>query len=96
MAKPKLPPVKISFLKSPEQKAGLAQGHQAALEACVEANTKCGKCKGGVRAMCADSAPADGLTADLEIKVTLLCRDAACGWQANQWRPWRASAPKEL
>jgi hypothetical protein len=87
---------KISLAQTGEQKAAVALANQSTLEACVEGNTTCGKCKGGVRAQCIDSMDADGLTADLEIKVALYCRDAACAWQAVQWRPWRVGAPKEL
>lgn len=87
---------KISLAQTGEQKAAQALGHQTALEACVEGNTKCGKCKGGVRAQCMDAQDGDSLTADLEIKVALYCRDAACAWQSIQWRPWRVGAPKEL
>jgi hypothetical protein len=76
--------------------AAIAQSNQAALEACVEGNTKCAKCKGGVRAQCVDSSDGMSMTSDLDIKVAIYCRDAACAWQAEQWRPWRAVAPKEL
>lgn len=86
----------IKLSKSGQQHAALAQSHQSALEACVEANTKCGKCSGLVRAQCMDSQDGNNLTCDLEIKVSIYCRDAVCGWQSMQWRPWRAAAPKEL
>lgn len=97
MAKPKVERTfKISLAQTGEQKAAVALGNQTALEACVEGNTTCKKCGGGVRAQCVDSSDGDVLTADLEIKVALYCRDAACGWQSIQWRPWRVGAPKEL
>lgn len=96
MAKPKPPQVKISLIQTGQQKAFVAQENQSALEACVEGNTKCLKCKGGIRAQCMDSHDGDGLTSDLEIKVSLYCRDAACGWQSIQWRPWKVGSPKEL
>lgn len=67
------------------------------LEASVEATAKCGKCGGGVRAVCAASEPASRADPfDLEVLVMLYCRDAACGWQANQWRPWTRRNPTEL
>lgn len=86
----------IKLSKTGQQHAMTAQQNQSALEASVEGNTKCGKCKGGVRAQCVDSQDGDGLTSDLEIKVSLYCRDAACGWQTIQWRPWKVGSPKEL
>ena len=86
----------MTLAKTGQQHAAVAQANQRALEACVEAGTKCKKCSGSVRAQCVDSQEGNSLTCDLEIKVSIYCRDAACGWQCEQWRPWRAAAPKEL
>lgn len=71
---------------------------KADLEHAVEAGTKCGRCAGHVRAVLLDAKPWDGgVTADLEILVSLNCVDAVgCKWEARQWRPWRKNAPLEL
>jgi hypothetical protein len=70
---------------------------KAELERAVEERDKCGKCGGGVRAVLEDAQPYDGTTADLEILVSLNCRDAVgCKWAVRQWRPWRQRAPLDL
>jgi uncharacterized protein with PIN domain len=69
---------------------------QGLLQESVEATTKCGKCKGGVRAVLADAVPSAAFAYDLEILVSLNCRDAACAWTANQWRTWVRTKPTEL
>lgn len=68
-----------------------------ALALSVEANTKCGKCGGPVRAACDDSQDGDIAVCDLEVRTTIFCRRIGeCDWHVVQWRPWRTSRPKEL
>lgn len=67
-----------------------------ALEAHVEKTAKCGKCGGGVRAMCGEIARPSSILYDADILVTLYCRDPKCEWRASQWRPWSRSKPEEL
>lgn len=68
-----------------------------ALEATLEANEKCGKCGGKIRAICDEFDPtAADASCDAEIKVTLFCRVASCGWQVTQFRSWRASKPEQI
>jgi hypothetical protein len=70
---------------------------KAELERAIEERDKCQKCGGGVRAVLENAQPYDRATADLEILVSLNCRDAVeCKWAVRQWRPWRRSAPLEL
>lgn len=68
------------------------------LEATLEANETCPKCKGKVRAICDGFEPSKTPDAsqDAEIRVTLYCRNAACGWQDTQYRPWSAGKPSEI
>lgn len=66
------------------------------LEGVVEDTTKCGKCQGGVRAVMEQVQPSEAFAIDLEILVSLNCRDAACGWTARQWRTWVRTKPLEL
>jgi len=67
-----------------------------ALETAVEDTTKCGKCAGGVRAVMENVQPSNAFAYDLEILVSLNCRDGACGWTARQWRTWVRTKPLEL
>jgi hypothetical protein len=69
---------------------------QAVLQDSVEGTAKCGKCKGGVRAVLVDAKPSNAFAFDLEILVSLNCRDAGCAWTANQWRTWVRTKPTEL
>ncbi len=69
---------------------------QADLEATVERTSKCGKCQGEVRAVMQEASKSGDYTTDLDIKITLFCRGAECGWTVTQWRPWSRSQPKEL
>jgi hypothetical protein len=66
------------------------------LERVVEDTGKCGKCKGGVRAVLAEVQESRAFAIDLEILVSLNCRDAACGWSSRQWRTWTRTKPLEL
>ena len=69
---------------------------QAVLQESVEKSAKCGKCAGWVRAVLVDVQPSSAFAFDLEILVSLNCRDAACAWTANQWRTWVRTKPTEL
>ena len=62
----------------------------------VESTTKCGGCRDKIRAMILDAKEGDRIYSDLEILVKLYCTDAACGWMAEQWRPWLQSRRDEL
>lgn len=75
---------------------GFEAPNQAVLEGSVESNSKCGKCDGKVRAVCLQAQKADGVVHDLDILVSLHCRDAKCEWKSTQWRPWSRHEPKEL
>jgi len=67
------------------------------LEAVLEANEKCPTCGGGIRAICDEMEPTDKTSGyDYDIKTTLFCRNAACGWQTMQYRPWNSIKPKEI
>jgi bacterioferritin-associated ferredoxin len=66
------------------------------LEHHVEETTKCGKCGGGIRAVMTEVQPSQAFAVDLEILVSLNCRDASCGWTSRQWRTWVRTKPLEL
>lgn len=66
------------------------------LEHAVENHGVCGTCQGKVRAMIEDGQRVQGGLADLDMLVHVWCRNAACGWEARQWRPWSKSRPLEL
>jgi hypothetical protein len=66
------------------------------LERVVEESAKCAKCSGGVRAVLADVQESRAFATDLEILVSLNCRDAVCGWNQRQWRTWTRTKPLEL
>lgn len=67
-----------------------------ALEAAVEKTSKCGKCGGGIRAICGEIAGPSSVLYDADILVTLYCRDSKCEWRSCQWRPWSKLKPEEL
>lgn len=69
---------------------------QTLLQNSVEEHTTCGKCKGGVRAVLVDAKPSNTFAYDLEVLVSLNCRDAKCAWTSNQWRTWVRTKPTEL
>lgn len=69
---------------------------KAALERALEETGKCGRCKGGIRALIDEVHRPSGLLADLEFLVALRCRDAACAWTSREWRPWSQARPLEL
>lgn len=70
---------------------------KADLEHAMEEREKCKTCGGGIRAVLENAQPYDGTTADLEILVSLNCRDVVnCKWAVRQWRPWRRRAPLDL
>lgn len=73
-----------------------APPERSALEKAVEDTTKCAKCQGGVRAVLEDCNPSNTFAYDLDILVSINCRDAACGWTSKQWRPWVRTKPLEL
>jgi bacterioferritin-associated ferredoxin len=66
------------------------------LEKVIEDTAKCGKCSGGVRAVLTEAQPSNAFATDLEILVTLNCRNAECGWTARQWRTWTRTKPLEI
>jgi len=67
------------------------------LEKTLEANEKCATCQGAVRAICDGWEPTRAdITCDGEVRTTLYCRNAACGWTVTQYRPWCARSPKEI
>jgi bacterioferritin-associated ferredoxin len=66
------------------------------LEKSVEDGTKCGKCGCGVRALIEEVQESRAFANDLDMLVDITCRDAACAWQARQWRPWVRTRRKEL
>ena len=79
-----------------ERCRGFDPPRQAVLEASAERTSKCGKCQGEVRAVMQGASKSDGYMSDLDIKITLFCRVAECGWTVTQWRPWSKSKPKEI
>jgi uncharacterized protein with PIN domain len=66
------------------------------LEAYIEAHSKCPQCGGGIRAVAEGCDKTSSALAELDILVTVCCRDAKCGWTAEQWRPWKATNPNVL
>lgn len=68
----------------------------AALQGSVEAGTVCGKCRGEIRAVLADVQPSQTFATDLDVLVSMNCRNAECGWTCNQWRTWVRTKPTEL
>lgn len=69
---------------------------KAEMEHAAEACATCGKCGGGVRALIEDATFAGSVSSDMDVLVHLYCRNAACGWEARQWRPWKHTQPKVL
>jgi hypothetical protein len=81
-----------------EQLTARPEPDRGRLEKTLEANETCPQCKGKVRAICDSYEPTKEPDAsmDAEIRVTLYCRNAVCGWQVTQIRPWRAGKPDEI